>query len=101
MLKDPDFEIRGMAEYHVRILLGAVKPFIECDQPGPYESRNLIDVQQSRYRMITQLVEDSLREAYFRGATYGLSLASATKYMIVTAEQMEAIKERIGEESDA
>lgn len=99
-MADPDIEVRGMAEYHVRILLGAVKPFIECEQPGPYEDRNLIEVQQQRFRMFTQLVEDGLREAYFRGATYGLSLASATKYMVVTADEKAAFLARLSEESE-
>lgn len=99
----PDFEveIRGMAEYHVRLFLSVAKPFIEAEQPAPYEGTHIMDLQQQRYRWLTQLVEDAVREAFFKGATAGLSLASTTKYMVVTAAEKEAIMARIGEESDA
>lgn len=97
-MKDPDIEIRGMAEYHVRLVLGAATPFVDAREPGPGEPGHIFEAQQRRFGLLTQVVEDCIREAYFRGATYGLSLASTTKYMVVTAEQMAAINERIEDE---
>lgn len=100
----PDFEIeiKGMAEYHVRLFLSMAKPFIEAEQAAPHEGApHIMDLQEQRYRWLTQLVEDAVREAFFKGATAGLSLASATKYMIVTAEEKEAFLARMGEGSDA
>lgn len=98
MTKEPDIEIRGLAEYHTRLIGEMARQFYTAqDTPG----ENLIDRQQQRWGFLVQLVEDCAREAYFRGATHGLSLASATKYMIVTAEEKEAFLARMGEGSDA
>lgn len=101
MTRDPEFDIRGMAEYHTPLIFGMAKAFVECEPVDRHDHRSLIDVQQERFRFLNQLVEQAIREAYFRGASHGLSLASMTKYMVVTAEQMEAIKARVDEESVA
>lgn len=82
----PDQEIAGMTAYWAPALMRGLNNAVAMSREGD----GLTERLENLYR---QLVGDALREAFFRGASWGMAHASGVKYMLVDKETLARLNE--------